>query len=273
VIIAFGKILLPLLWLPIMLQGSIAIERAVASLMGVRVVASLDYAKFITDTGTLFLAVPLGLASLSTLSRLSPEEVRASLIKMVRAMLMIIVPISMFLALNSQLIIHIIYTRGKFDLQSEKTTSMILLGLAIGFWGQIIGYVLIKALNALMRNKEVLLFMAISLGLNVIIDVSLYKFIGPLALGLGASVGGFVIFVLTVWKLKLADEIRPYLFDLGIGVLLYIPLGLLFARPGWIGFIIAGLKFVIFWIAYFWCVPRLRELMFLMFHQVRKFKK
>lgn len=255
----FWQTIRPLILLPFMLQGNIAIERAVASLMGISVVASLDYAKFITETGTLLLAVPLGLAGLSALSNLNSQGVSRYLERILPILLMVTLPISAFLAVHSEIVIQLIYGRGAFNTLSVNLTKNILLGLAIGFWAQIVGYVLIKVLNAQLRNSEAVKYMGVALGANALINIFLYRIAGPFTLGLGTSIYGFVLFILTLKALKLTRVTLPYIVWLGLGAILYTPVGLYFAIDGWIGLGVATFVFVIFWSVYVLIVPKLRE--------------
>jgi putative peptidoglycan lipid II flippase len=92
----FWKTFRPLLLLPIILQGNIIIERRIASFLGTDVIASLDYAKFVTETGLLLLAVPVSLVGLSKLSGLSIDRVKTNLEQFIPVLLLVTIPISVF---------------------------------------------------------------------------------------------------------------------------------------------------------------------------------
>lgn len=258
----FWSTIRPLLLLPIMLQGNIAIERLVASFMGVGVVAALDYAKFITETSVTLLAVPLGLAGLTELSGLKKEIIQSRLIKITSILLLLTIPISTFLALQSKLIVSLLYQRGQFDEQSVRVTSSILLGLAIGIWAQIISYFFVKVLNSQLRNREVIIYMAISLVLNIIINLSLYQFLGPLTLGISATINAIILFILSSWALKILKNLQSYILILLLGVLLYLPIGIFYKPEGWAGLFLTGLIFLIYWVIYIMIVPQLRHILF-----------
>lgn len=255
---AFWQTIRHLLLLPFMLQGNIAIERVVASLMGVSVVAALDYAKFITETGVVLLAVPLGLAGLATFSDLTPDGAQERLERMLPIVLVVNVPISIYMAVHNELVISLLYQRGAFDETSVALTKSIFFGLAIGLWAQVAGYVLIKALNAQIRNREVIVFMALALGINILTNIILYRIIGPLALGLGASLYGLVLFLLATKALQLSRVAVPCLAWLGLGATLYVPLGLSLGGETWIDLGISGVVSVVFWLVYIGVTPLLR---------------
>jgi putative peptidoglycan lipid II flippase len=204
------------------------------------------------------LAVPLGLASLSVLSGLSPSEAQRRLQRVVPPILIATVPVSAFLALHSQQVIQVLYQRGAFDAGSSALTQGILFGLALGFWAQIAGYVLMKALSAQLRNGEVLRFMALALGLNMAANLSLYQALGPMALGLSSSLYGLTLFVLSVRAIGIGATLLPPLAWLGLGTLLYVPFGLGLAREGWVGLLSGAAVCALFWLLYIPLVPVLR---------------
>src|SRR6185312_13357906 len=121
----FWRVVRPLMLLPVLLQGNIAAERAVASLLGIAASASLDYAKFITDTGVLLLAVPLGLAGLSAISQMEDSQSDSLLRGLLPGLLLATVPASVALAAHSPLVIATIYQRGQFGPEATNLTQTI----------------------------------------------------------------------------------------------------------------------------------------------------
>lgn len=254
----FWSVIKPLLFLPIFLQGNIVAERAVASLLGVDASAALDYAKFITDTGVLLLAVPLGLAGLSAISQMTRDESGSLLRRILPGLLLVTVPLSVALAAHGHLVVSLVYQRGRFDESSTKLTQTILGGFAIGFWAQVIGYVLIKVLSAQLRNSEVFRYMVIALLSNVVINFALYKFIGPSVMGLGSCVYGGVLLFFCAKTLGLGRLIGERLFWLGIGSAGYVVAAFFLPESGWIGLLIAGVAFLAYWVPFVMVVPVLR---------------
>mgnify|MGYP001252441651 CR=1 FL=1 len=256
----FWRAIRHLLPLPFFLQGNFAIERAVASLMGVSVVAALDYARLITETAIVLLAVPLGLASLSEMSRADEDTIRRQLGKVIPALLLVTVPLSAFLFFHAETVLDLLYGRGAYDASSLAVTTPILQGLAIGLWAQVIGYVLVKYLNAQMRNREVLFIMVGSLLLNVVLNIGFYRQLGPLVLGLGVSAYGVAVFALGAAVMRLWPAlIRPLLaFALAGG--LYTVLEGLCQWLGHTGLVLAGFRLLLFWGLAVWWFPVLRQI-------------
>ena len=256
------RILKPLLALPLLMQGGFVVERAIASLIGVRVVASVDYAKFITETGMALLAIPLGLAGLSAWSGLDPDALKERLQKIVPFILIVTVPFSSFLLFHNHLLVKVLYARGAFDAESTTITASVLAGLAAGFWAQVAGYVLIKALNSQLRNREVVLFVAAALSANILVIVSLFKVLGPLALGLGASVNGVILLFLTTRVFSLSKKIIPVIVWLGAGAVPYSFVAFRIAGDTKIAMAAALLLFCIYWGLFIFAIPLLRSSFF-----------
>lgn len=253
------KLVRPLLLLPVMLQGNIIIERIVSSYMGIEVVASVEYAKFITETGIVLLAAPLGLVGLSTLSKLETHEIREKLLQIIPLVLILTVPTSLFLVIHSELIVSLIFKRGAFTQEDVFLTQSVLIGLSIGFWAQVASYVMIKALNAHHRNREVATFMAIALITNALFNILFYKTLGPITIGIGVSVYGFILFVFTIQAFQIAKSVIPVLVWLLIGSVIYYYLSSFIQYSGWLGIIIFVSVFMLYWAVYIMMIPVLRS--------------
>ncbi|KAA0017904.1 virulence factor MviN [Salinicola corii] len=222
---AFWLTLRPLLLLPVMLQGNIVTERAVASMISLTAVAAIDYSRFVTETIILLLAMPIAYVGLSSWSVLGREALDRQLRRVTMLLLLVAVPGSLFLYDNAVSIVDVVYARGAFDAVSSTTTAAILQGAAIGLWAQVVGYVLIKALNAKMRNRQVLWIMAAALFGNVMTNLLLYRWLGAWTLGLGNAVYGLLLFLGTVWACGLAKSILRYLPILAVACCGYLLCG------------------------------------------------
>lgn len=263
------KVIKPLLWLPIFLQGNIIIEKMVASYMSIETIAAVDYAKFITETGIVLLAIPIGYVGLSELSNLGRHETKEKLKTIIPRVLLITIPLSFFIFWNSEIITSIVFERGAFDGESVTLTSMILMGLSIGFWAQVISYVLIKALSANYRNKEVLIYMMISLLLGAMFNIAFFKQLGAITLGLGVSVYGIALLLLTLNAYKMLSDILPILMLLIFGGIGYSFLINQFVFYDLISFVLSCVLFTVYWLAFIFLIPNTRVLVTPFFLKIR----
>ena len=223
---AFWHSVRPVLIVPLFMQGTIATERIVASLIGSRAIAAVDYAKFVTETGVILIAAPLSMVGLSTLSGLDSDLVRQKVGQIANIVLIFTIPISLFVACNNVDIVHILYARGAFDQKSVDVTAKILLGFSMGVWAHILSYYFIRILNAQLRNTQVMHYISISVLIDIGIKLTFYKSLGPMTLGLANSAYSIILFFLTVRALKIFEALKPTLSWLGLGlglnVIIYI---------------------------------------------------
>lgn len=220
----FWRVVRPLLALPLFLQGSILVERIVASMLGSGVLASLEYARTLTETGLALVAVPLGLAGLSEFGRLEFDVMRERLVTLLRLLTLLFVPLSAFLAVHARLVVEILFVRGAFGDDAARTTAVVLVGLAVGFWAQVIGYVLVKSMNAHRRNVQAMTVLAAGLVANAAGNLLLYPTLGPLALGVSASLNGLVTCGLALRSLGLVRRASREAIPLVLALLAYVPL-------------------------------------------------
>lgn len=111
VILNFWRTLRPLIFLPFLYQGNIAVERAVATLISITAVSALDYAKFITETLLLVVSTPVALAGLASWGGLQPEHIKARLIETFSLLILFAVPVSLFLGVHANLVVTILFAR------------------------------------------------------------------------------------------------------------------------------------------------------------------
>lgn len=223
---SFWITLRPLLILPLMLQGNITLERALASFISIDVVSALDYARFITDTVVFILSVPIAFAGLSEWSSQKPEIVREKIKKIYRWLAFLVINISFFIFYYARDIVILLFMRGAFNQHSVEVTTDIIQGMCIGLWAQVIGYIFIKALSAHLNNKQVLIVMIVALSSNAIVNLATYKLWGAFGLGLGNSIYSLMMFMLSAWYLKITDVLFPTILKVFTGLGIYTVLSI-----------------------------------------------
>lgn len=257
----FWLTLKPLILLPFIYQGNIAAERAIATLISITAVSALDYAKFITETLLLVVSTPVALAGLASWGGLSTEKIKEKLVVTYELLLIIAVPFSLFLGGFSTEIVTALFARGEFGLLSISVTSNILFGMSFGLWAYVIGYVLIKGLNAQLENKVVLIIMTISLLGNIFFNVFAYKYFKETTLGLSYSLSGLLMCFGCVYYLKLWERISivsGYMF-FGAVIYFFIIKYKFDLSNNLLSLSINGCVFIIFWVCFITAIPVLRN--------------
>ncbi|MEE6263828.1 lipid II flippase MurJ [Plantactinospora sonchi] len=255
----FWRRLRPLLLVPVILQGAIAVERAVGSLLGVEVVAATEYARFVVDSCMALLAAPLGLAGLASFARMAPGDVAGGLRRLLPPVLFVTVPLSLILSLNSTGIVTLLYARGMFDERAVEVSATLLLGFALGIWAQVIGYTLVKVLNARGANVRVAWVNAVSFGAAAAVNLLLFRHWGPFTLGAAASVGGLLMFLLSARLLGVLGYSARLIAALLPGAVLAALAGYLLAGPGILRLLVSCVGILLVWVGYAAVVPGVRR--------------
>jgi len=208
-------------------QASIVVDRLVATLTGVGGVASLDYAHFVTDSARMLLAVPIATLALGQLGGLNWLDARESVERAFAVLLFGSLLVSIFVWGLSEEIVTVLYRRGEFQATATGLTSAALRGFALGAWAATTGYVYLRVFNATLRNREVAIAGAVSLAVNVVLDLALYGPLGVYGVALATSVSAVVfLLLLAAWS----GTVRTLLVHAGLPALLLVPLAMLLPR-------------------------------------------
>jgi putative peptidoglycan lipid II flippase len=201
-----GKVVGVLVWIPIAFQINSVVEKRVASIVSVDAMAAVDYARFVSETLVILAAVPFGLAGLSTLGTMDRGAAELAQIRSFRALLYVGVPLSAFLFLNAHAFVELVFARGAFGQNSIDATGSIMAGMAVGVWGQLVGYAGVKFLSARGRNLAALSASLAGVFASVVVLVSLQSTLGVSVLGFAAGVQGVVFGVVAAVMLS---AVRP----------------------------------------------------------------
>ena len=200
----FTRRLRPLLSQPLVEQLAGWSERSVASGLMVGTMASLDYARTLTESASLIVAQPVGMAVLS--KGALPHETR-TVLALSGAVFALALPASLYLGLFAEEIVALVFQRGAFDQTAVMLTSASLRGIAAGLWAATLGLVLLRLLNNAGRNGLAALLLAAAFLSNAAASlvaghVAGLRGNGSELLGLGEAVRGIVLLVGVAIALK-----------------------------------------------------------------------
>ncbi len=141
--------LVPFLPLPAAEQTSIWLERLLASKLTTGAIASMDYARTLTDSALLLVSQPIGLAVLSGGGEGKIKEQAEAITRFVAIVMM---PASAFIFVFAPDIVRLIFQRGAFNALGVELTSEALRGISIGLWASTLGWILLRLLNRANRS-------------------------------------------------------------------------------------------------------------------------
>lgn len=215
------KVFRVLIWIPIAFQVNGIIERRVASLVSLDAMAAVDYARFITETLIILVAMPFGLAGLSTMSGMDDATFSRAKLQAFRALLYVGLPLSALLYANATLVISVVFERGAFGAGSVAVTAQILSGMAVGIWGQLLGYAGAKFLSARGRNAGALVASLAGITCSVAILLICQSLLGTAVLGAAAAAQGIVFGAFILWRLEVLRDLGVELLSLTSLALIY----------------------------------------------------
>lgn len=258
-----------LIWIPIAFLINAVIERRTASIVSPDAMAALDYARFITETLTVIIAMPFGLAGLASMSKMNELEFDALKVKVLRSLMYVGIPISAIIFANSNEIIYILFMRGAFGENSVVVTSQILEGMAIGIWAQLIGYAGAKFLIARGQNRDALVASLGGLLLSVTILLSSSKLLSINVLGVAASAQGIVFGIYVMWRLGALRSVGLELVVLILSTAIYVAALWLLKQTTQSSFFIPIVITFLFWPLWFLFIPLHRKKIREIIHSAR----
>jgi putative peptidoglycan lipid II flippase len=178
----------PLAALPFFEQGSLLVERLMASDVGVGSLASLEYARTLSDTLSWFIAQPLGFVLLT-----GGEASARRIDSVSRAVLGLAIPLSLYFAIFAPDMAHVVFERGAFGAHAVAMTAGGLRGIAAGLWAATLGWILLRMLNAAGRNSAVGWIVSASYAGNILVNLVVVRYAGVFGLGLGESARGLIL--------------------------------------------------------------------------------
>lgn len=226
----FFRRLRVLLAVPLAEQGNVWIERLTASRLITGAVASLDYARSLTESALLLISQPVGMA---VLSNHAPKNLEGQIEQLVRPLLALTLPASAFLLVFSTDIVHVVYFRGAFGDEALLLTSHALKGIAFGVWAATLGWILIRLLNGTGRNGVAALIIVSGYIVNIAFNLlastmHVAPAQGMLLLGLGETSRSLVLLAGVVLALQqrrrilavMALAVPPALLMAALGLLI-----------------------------------------------------
>lgn len=220
-LLTYFRRLRPLVLQPIAENGQVWIERLLASALAVGTVASLDYARTLSDCAVLLVSQPLGLAVLSAGPSRDP---RAQMDALSRPVLAVAIPCSIFLVFFAPEVVTLVFHRGAFDARAITLTSDVLRGIASGLWAATLGWILVRMLNSVGRNRRATAVVALAYLANAAVSAMLVNHFGGFALGLGEATRGIVLLTGVAFALGCSLHLFKLLLTMVPGALVLIAL-------------------------------------------------
>ncbi|MBU1699492.1 MAG: hypothetical protein KJ970_17445 [Candidatus Eisenbacteria bacterium] len=228
----------PLIFVSLLAETYVLGERYLASLVGGGSIASIEYARFLTETLHTLLIVPLGLIGLGYFSTLAIQDLQEKTDRNLARIYIVLIPVSAFFFMNGEIMLRLLYMRGQFDENSLSMTFGALRGLSLGLWAYSARYFLHRIFNARLMNGIVLRGEALLFLSSLLVMFLSYKKLGVFGLGLGTSVGSVLSLFYFSRKVEYEMPLARRCFSVFLpAAVIYIIISWFFGR-----FVDAGLR-------------------------------
>ncbi len=182
------------------------VDRTLASTLREGSISALNYANrlnlFVMSLFVMSIITviyPL-LSSLS--AKDNKEEFKASIVTVINAVTLLIIPISIGAMALSTPIVELLFQRGSFDVSGTKMTSTALFYYAIGMMGFGLRDVLSRVFYSLQDTKTPMINGAMAMVLNIILNFILVGYMGHGGLALATSISALIGVGLLFYSLR-----------------------------------------------------------------------
>lgn len=198
-------LLLPLLFGNAIIEINTIVDRSVASNLGIGIISAVTYAASVNEIITSLLIsnfASIFYTYITTLISSNKLKLKNYIIKIIKNLTIILVPITIILIINANNVITILYNRGNFNFSDVINSSTVIIGYAIGFVPTMISNLLIKVHYAYGDTKSPMFNGIISVFINIILSIEISKRFGIIGISLSTSISAFVSSILSYITIK-----------------------------------------------------------------------
>lgn len=177
-------------------QLNVLVDRTIASKVAEGGISALNYADklqlfvlgiFVTSISTVLYPTLSKMAA-----ELNYEGLKKSLTESVSSISLLVIPATVGAMIFSTQVVEMLFGRGAFDEMAVKMTSSALFYYSIGMIGYGLREVLSKAFYSMKDTKTPTINAVIALIMNIILNITLSKFMGIAGLALATSISAIV---------------------------------------------------------------------------------
>lgn len=200
------------------IQLNVMIDKSFASSLGTGFVSALNYADLLSSFVINVIATSFATVIFTSLSEFSVQnkkrEFVIELVKGVRTIMFIVVPITICLSILSPWIIDFLFGRGKFDASDIKITSEALQYYAFSIIGTALNQIIYRAFFSQGDNITPFICYTFGIIINVAMNYLLISEYKHLGLAIATSISVFIIFLIQIilfdYKYRLAIKKKLY---------------------------------------------------------------
>jgi len=181
-------------------------ERMITTLGAAGSVAAIDYARFVTETPSLVIAMPGAVVLLAKFAGGEWTDHSEQGARLCRIVLYGTLPFALGAVTAARLVVSVLFERGAFGSGSTHLVEAALVGSGLGVMTGSLAYVVQRVFSARRRNRDLLAGLIASTVASLGIALVLVRSYGVLAIGVASSVGQGLY---ALWGLHRLGILRP----------------------------------------------------------------
>lgn len=187
-------------------QVNAIVDRSLASTLGDGTITVLNSANRLNGFVLGIFIATIAAIIYPNLSKISSENDKDKFAKLVsqsiNAVVLLIIPISVGAIVLAEPIVRIVFERGAFNSEATSMTAIALSCYSIGIIGVGLREILNKVFYSLQDTKTPMVNGALAMGMNIVLNIVLIKFLGHAGLALATSISALICIVLLFRSLK-----------------------------------------------------------------------
>ncbi len=181
------------------------VDRSLASTLGNGYITVLNSANRLNGFVLGLFIISVTAVIFPRLSKLSNDDKEAFIIsvyKSINSIVMLILPISIGCIVLAEPVVKIVFERGAFNSNSTTITATALACYSIGMIGFALREILSKVFYSIQDTRTPMVNGALAMGMNIILNIILIKFLGYIGLALATSISALICIVLLFNSLR-----------------------------------------------------------------------
>lgn len=181
-------------------QINMMVDKSLASTLGEGSISALNFADRLNSFVLALFITSIVAVVYPMLSKLSTEKNKEQfeeyIVKSSNSIIILVMPVAIGAITLSTPIVKLLFQRGAFDTQATQMTSIALAMYSVGLVAYGLRDIINKVFYALKDTKTPMINGAIAMGLNIVLNIILAKFMGHAGLALATSLSAIICTIL-----------------------------------------------------------------------------
>lgn len=187
-------------------QINAMVDRTLASTLAEGSISALNYASKLNGFVMALFITSIAVVIYPMLSKLSSEdnldEFKNSVVQSINSVTLLVIPISVGAIVLSKPIVKLLFQRGEFDERATSMTAIALVMYSIGLIAFGLRDILNRVFYSLKDTKTPMINGSISMGMNIVFNIILVKYLKIAGLALATSISAIICIFLLFGSLK-----------------------------------------------------------------------